>query len=224
MELSELCFAQKSNLFKMRYVLLSLCLFMAVFLSAQRFNATLFGGLTSSQISGDGAYGFVQFGGILGSEVYYSFNDTWTTSFGLRFNQKGSRIYKSATSVDVYRLRVNYVEAPFLVHYSLNRFSFGAGPVVGVKVNQRERTQFGVVENPREFDRVELGLEVNIDYQLRDKWNVRLLFQNSALAVRDHPIDQAFPPALFVLGTLHQKMLNQGQYFTSLSLVLTYQL
>ena len=193
-------------------------------LSAQQFSARIVGGITSSQISGDGAYGFVQFGAMGGAEVDYLLKENWRLIFGLRFNQKGSRVYKSKNSVDTYRLRVNYIEAPLMVNYGFDELSIGGGPVLGVKINQRERTQFGDVDDPRIFDPLELGFEFHLDYEVKEKWNVRLLFQNSVLAVRNHPIDQAFPPALFVLGTFHQKMLNQGQYFTSLSLILTYQL
>lgn len=192
-------------------------------LSAQRFGIKVNGGVTSSQVSGDGAYGFVQFGIMAGGEVAYEFNDHWKSSFGLRFNQKGSRVYKSKNSVDTYRLRVNYVEAPLLLSYCFDKLSISAGPVLGVKINQRERTQYGDIEDPRIFDPFEFGVEFHLDYQIKERWNVRLLYQNSVLAVRDHPVDQAYPPALFVLGTLHQKMLNQGQYFTSLSLVFCYE-
>lgn len=191
-------------------------------LSAQRFGIKVNGGVTSSQVSGDGAYGFVQFGIMAGGEVAYEFNDHWKSSFGLRFNQKGSRVYKSKNSIDTYRLRVNYVEAPLLLSYCFDKLSISAGPVLGVKINQRERTQYGEIEDPRIFDPFELGVEFHLNYQIKERWSVRLLYQNSVLAVRDHPVDQAYPPALFVLGTLHQKMLNRGQYFTSLSLVVCY--
>lgn len=205
----------------------SILVLLAVFFQhakAQQFSTKVFGAATSSQISGDGAYGFVQFGAMAGGEVGLDLDKNWGASFGIRFNQKGSRIYKTKNSINTYRLRVNYIEAPLLIRYSLERISFATGPVLGVKINQKERTQFGVNQNPRIFDPFELGLEINIEYELSEKWSARLLYQNSILAVRNHAIDQAFPPALFVLGTFHQKMLNQGQYFTSLSLVLCYDL
>ena len=204
---------------KLILVFIGLCFSLA----AQKFEARVSAGLTSSQISGDGAYGFVQFGVMTGAEVTYHFNNNWRSLFGIRFNQKGSRVYKSKNSIDTYRLRVNYIETPLLLSYNFDRLSVGLGPVLGVKINQRERTQFGEIDDPRVFDPFELGFEFNVDYVLKEKWNLRLLYQNSLLAVRDHQVDQAYPPALFVLGTWHQKMLNQGQYFTSLSLVLTYQ-
>lgn len=193
------------------------------FAFAQQFSARVNGGLTSSQISGDGAYGFVQFGAMIGGEVGLSFNDDWSSSFGIRFNQKGSRIYKSNNSINTYRLRVNFIEAPLLLQYSLDELTFSAGPVLGVMINQKERTQFGEIENPREFYPFELGFEFNIGYKIKETLSLKLLYQNSILAVRDHPIDQAYPPANFVLGSLHQKMLDQGQYFTSLSLVVFYE-
>ena len=204
-------------------VMIALVVLMFQHVEAQQFSARLDAGVTSSQISGDGANGFVQFGVIAGGEVGLSFNDTWSSSFGIRFNQKGSRIYKTKNSINTYRLRVNYIEAPLLLQYSLDKLSFAAGPVLGVKINQKERTQFGTVEDPRQFDSFELGLEINIGYNLKERMYLKLLYQNSVLAVRDHPIDQAYPPANFVLGSLHQKILDQGQYFSSLSLVLSYE-
>ena len=120
-------------------------------------------------------------------------------------------------------MRVNFIEAPLLLQYSLQKLTFAAGPVLGVMINQKERTQFGQIENLRAFDPFELGFEFNIGYEIKEGLRLKLLYQNSILAVRDHSIDQAFPPANFVLGSLHQKMLDQGQYFTSLSLVVCYE-
>lgn len=191
---------------------------------AQQFSARVSGGVTASQISGDGAYGYVQFGVIAGGEVGLNFNEDWATSFGIRFNQKGSRIYKTKNSINTYRLRVNYIETPLLLQYSLQNLSFAAGPVLGLKINQKERTQFGIIQDARQFDSFEFGLEINVGYRLEERVYLKLLYQNSIFAVRDHPIDQAYPPANFVLGSLHQKLLDQGQYFSSLSLVLSYEL
>jgi hypothetical protein len=190
----------------------------------QRFSSNISAGITASQVSGDAAYGFVQFGILLGGEVAYEINADWNLSFGIRFNQKGSRIYKTTNSVDTYRLRVNYIEAPLLVQYKLESLSFGLGPVLGLKINQREQTQFGVEENPRTFDQLELGMEVNGRYELTTRLSLGLLYQNSILPVRDHLINQAFQPANFALGEWHQQWLNEGQFFSSLSLFLIYEL
>jgi hypothetical protein len=188
----------------------------------QQFTSSVNAGITSSQVSGDAAYGFVQFGVMLGGEVQYNFNPDWSLSFGIRFNQKGSRIYKTNNSVATYRLRVNYIEAPLMVHYKMQALSFGLGPILGIKINQRERTQFGVEENPREFNQLELGMEVNGRYEITARLSLCLLYQNSILPVRDHLIDQAFQPSNFVLGEWHQQWLNEGQFFSSLSLLVIY--
>jgi len=190
----------------------------------QQFTSRLNAGITSSQVSGDAAYGFVQFGLMLGGEVQYNFNPDWSLSFGIRFNQKGSRIYKTNNSIDTYRLRVNYIEAPLLAHYKLDALSFGLGPVLGVKLNQRERTQFGVEDDPRAFDFLEWGMEGHVRYEITNRSSLGLLYQNSIFPVREHLIDQAFQPANFVLGEWHQQWLNEGQFFSSLSLVLLYML
>lgn len=188
----------------------------------QQFNLEIIGGVTSSQISGDGFYGFAQFGAIAGADVNYKINDDWSSSFGLQFNQKGARTYTSEKSSIIYRLRVNYVEAPINLNYHFNKVSIRAGFYLGVKINQKERTSFGPIDPVRPFNTFDFGGQLGINYAITDNWQVELRFQNSLIPVREHLGPQAFSPALFLMGDWHQSMLNEGQYYTSLSLVLRY--
>jgi hypothetical protein len=185
----------------------------------QNFRLGIIGGLTSSQISGDGIYGFSQFGAIAGADVNYKFNESWSASFGLQFNQKGARNFQSQTVYSAYRLRVNYIEAPVMVNYHLNKLQFSAGLYLGVKVNQKERNSFGAVDPVRNFKSFDFGGQLGVNYEIKENWQVELRFQNSLIPVRDHLANQVYPPNLFVLGDWHQKILDQGQYYTSLSLV-----
>jgi hypothetical protein len=186
----------------------------------QKFSLGIIGGVTSSQISGDGIYGFSQFGAIAGADVNYSFNEIWSASFGLQFNQKGARNFQSKPVSSPYRLRVNYVEAPVVVNYHFKKFQFSAGLYLGVKVNQKERNSFGSVDPIRNFKPFDFGGQLGINYEIKENWQVELRFQNSLFAARDHLSNQVYPPALFILGDWHQNYLNKGQYFTSLSLIL----
>lgn len=186
---------------------------------SQNFTLGIFGGATSSQISGDGIYGFAQFGVLAGADVRYQFNETWSASFGLQFNQKGARNYQSKTVYSAYRLRVNYAEAPITMNYHFNKFKFSAGLYLGAKINQRERNSFGPIEPFREFKPLDFGVQVGVNYEMKENWELEMRFQNSLIPVRNHKMNQAYPPALFILGDWHQKYLNKGQFFTSLSLV-----
>jgi hypothetical protein len=201
-----------------------LCLMSTLDLDAQTFSGNLVGGISSSQASGDGTEGFVQFGVYAGIGAEAKLNDTWSLHGNLMFNQKGARVYKSSNSINTYRLRVNYVELPILIDYNYQKFSGQLGPYLGVKINQKEQTQFGVIENPREFELFDIGIQAQLSYQLKERFTLSLAFQNSILPVRPHDAQMAFSPANFVLGEWHQKQLDKGQYFTTLMLFLSYRL
>lgn len=191
---------------------------------AQTFKGNLIGGLSSGQASGDGTEGFVQFGVYAGIGAEAEINEVWSLHGNLMFNQKGARVYKSNNSINTYRLRVNYAEIPILLDYNYKKFSGQLGPYLGVKINQKERTQFGVIENPRPFNLFDIGFQVQLSYQLKERFKLSLAFQNSALPVRPHESQLAYPPSNFVLGDWHQKQLDKGQYFTTLMLFLSYRL
>ena len=189
---------------------------------SQKFSFTVLGGATASQASGDGFFGFDQFGAVAGGEVNYKFNEKWFTSLGLQFNQKGARTYANKKSSFVYRLRVNYVEMPLLLSYHFTHVFIRAGVYLGVKTNQKERNTFGPVVPERPFRRIDFGGQLGLGYQFDTHWSLELCFQNSLIPVRPHRLDQPIPPALFTMGEWHQKLLAKGQYFTSLSLMVKY--
>lgn len=210
-------------MFSLKYHLLTVSFICVCFtVNAQRFTLNLVGGITSSQISGDGNYGFAQFGGVLGAEVNYNWNDKWSTSLGLEVNQKGARTYQKKTSYNAYRLRVNYAEVPVVMNYSYRKWQFRLGLYGGVRINSKERDSYGDITPKREFYPFELGVLAEIAYSFHPQWSLGLRFQNSILPVRDHQTEQLKAPSLFVLGDWHQELLNQGQYYTSLSLLIKY--
>lgn len=202
----------------------ALYLLLSLNTAAQTFSGHLIGGISSGQASGDGTNGYVQFGVYAGIGAEARINDIWSLHGNLMFNQKGSRIYKSSNSINTYRLRVNYVELPVLLDYKYEKFSGQLGPYLGVKINQKERTQFGVIENPRPFNTFDIGIQAQISYQLKERFKLSLAFQNSLLPVRPHESQLAYPPSNFVIGEWHQELLDQGQYFTTLMLFLSYRL
>lgn len=202
-------------------------LFLSCFLSTQhsygqKFSLGIIGGVTSSQISGDGFYGFAQFGALAGADVSYEINENWSTVFGLQFNQKGARTYQSQKTSIIYKLRVNYIEAPITFSYHFNKLQLSAGFYLGVKTNQKESTSFGPIVPVRQFGTFDFGGQLGISYAISDDWQLEFRFQNSLIPVREHKGTQAYSPALFIIGDWHQNMLNKGQYYTSLSLILRY--
>lgn len=201
---------------------LLIVLFVSCFCFSQRtFHGFASAGFSSSQISGDGFYGFGQFGMCAGIGVRTDISDVLRLSGQLAFNQKGARKYQN-NDFTTYRLRANYIEVPILIHYNIEKWSIGSGFGFNYRLNHRERSMFGNISPDREFKAFELAFHFGVDYQLNEQLSLGIGYQNSVIPVRDHSSTQVFPPNNFILGDWHNKLLNKGQYFSSLQLKMTY--
>jgi hypothetical protein len=204
------------NLIKINFLILSLS-FGNLIYAQNTFKGFATAGLTSSQISGDGFYGFGQFGAYAGVGVRTDLSDVLSLSGQLVFNQKGARKYQN-NDFTTYRLRVNYVEVPVLVHYNIEKWSVGTGLGFNYRINHRERSMFGDITPERTFKPFEFAFHFMVEYELNENFILGIGYQNSILPVRDHSSTQVFPPNNFILGDWHNNLLNRGQYFTSLTL------
>lgn len=182
-------------------------------------------GLTSSQISGDGNRGFYQFGFRGGFGLGMNIREPFRFESGVYFNQKGARRYAfDKSDLSTYRLRVNYLEFPFLVTYLYDDFLFKAGPSFNLRLNQREITEFGQDQDPHLFKPYNWGLILSSGLSI-DGWSgIYLNFQHSMTPARDHKGIQGIEATNFIIKEWYQKMLIKGQYFSSLSLVFRIQI
>ncbi len=107
-------------------------------------------GINFSQVDGDEVYGFKKVGFNGGPSVIIPFgkDKKWSVTLELLFSQLGSRqksVYPVSTTIDStragfydgYRLSLNYVQVPVIVHYTDKRFIAGGlgfqyGQLVGV--------------------------------------------------------------------------------------------
>jgi hypothetical protein len=191
---------------------------------AQRtFELDLLGGVTASQISGDGATGFNQFGIQAGGLLSMSIDENADIVSGILWNQKGARTQPSMQNVVTYHLRANYIEIPMLFRYNYKKYFIEIGPTVNVLAQVGEKTSFNPIED-RPFRSLELAGVLNIGYQINDKFSVVAQFQNSILPVRPHLIDFTIPSGNLIIGDWHNRLYELGQYYTSISLHLRYRL
>lgn len=201
------------------------CMGFPFFYSQEKFFAYGVLGTTASQISGDNTHGFGQFGVYAGATIDYELKDSWFLETGLIFNQKGARKYQALGNISTYRLRVNYIDVPILAKYKWKDFSFSLGKAINVKINQRERTDFGEIEDPRIFKPLELSIQGGVNYRLKENWRVQLNYQNSILPVRKHGenyFTSNVPNTIF--EEWHQTIVNKGQYFSLFSLFFIYEI
>lgn len=192
-------------------------------LSGQKlFNAGIDIGATSSQISGDGFYGFGQFGLTGSAFTTIRWDDHWKTTLQIGWNAKGARKYLSTNNNVAYRLRANYIDIPIWMEYRYKSWQFFAGPSFNVHVNHKELINNVDAFPERNFKPLELALSGGISYSINDHWMVRGIFANSIAPVRDHLNPNSYPNPKLVLGNFHRSILNKGQYFTSISIKITY--
>jgi hypothetical protein len=126
----------------------------SLILSEQSFSQHILGavsaGINLSQVDGDEVYGFKKIGFTGGPSVIIPFgkDKKWSVTLELLYSQLGSRqksVYPASTTIDStragfydgYRLSLNYVQIPVIVHFTDKRFIAGGlgfqyGQLVGV--------------------------------------------------------------------------------------------
>jgi len=123
-------------------------------------------GVNLSQVDGDQVYGYNKVGLNIGPSVIIPFgkNKRWSVTLELLFSQLGSRQKNLNTTKDTlikgpylyydgYRLSLNYVQIPVLVHFTDKRFiALGAGFLYGQLVGV---TEYESVDDKQGFVRID---------------------------------------------------------------------
>ncbi len=190
--------SSKSSKFKVQSFKLAVILIVFIFFqrsaSAQNFGGGIIGGVSTSQISGDGLAGYHQLGVCVGGMATLKLNEKWSTQFEILFIQKGSSTVSSDTVVTngvtgprYYNLRLNYIEVPILINYHYKKFIFEAGPSIAVLLSSSEEDIYGPIIDPPPFRSTDLSLNVGLTYPLYKNFMLNARFSNSLLYVRDTP-------------------------------------
>lgn len=148
------------NIFKvLGIVVFSLISFYTV--EAQVVKGGLIFGGNLSQVDGDRAYGFKQFGFNVGATAIVPITDKWSFSIETIFSQEGAHQKETNYTEDYplpingiedtstfmsnitnyYHLRLNYVKVPIIVHYNDRNLSIGAGLQYGRLVFEDENNR-----------------------------------------------------------------------------------
>lgn len=107
--------------------LLALLIFVPT-LSAQTFKGGLVAGFNLSQLDGDKLAGYNKIGLNAGGRVSVDLSERWGFSMQLLFSQTGSSRTRDDDPNSIYdKIRLNFVEAPFLFHFTDWKFELDAG-------------------------------------------------------------------------------------------------
>lgn len=180
---------------KRNILLVSFFLFAFNFSFAQRFNAGLIGGFTTSQVSGDQLSGFNKSGFEAGGLVSAPISQKFDLSFQIVFIQKGSKKNFSPDDGDYeyYRLSLNYIEVPLLLQYNYSKkIQFETGPLFGKLISSKEEDQYGEISAPKPFKPYELSVMLGMSYKLLDNFYLNLQGSNSILEIRTPPVRDGY--------------------------------
>lgn len=168
--------------------LLPLLLFAFSTLEAQQFKAGLMGGLTPSQVDGDGMTGYHKIGFTAGAFVKWEQGENMVYRMDIAYTDKGSRQASSKNmNYSSLEITTSYVDLTLSVGYKLtDNIVLRAGLVPAVLLRHKEETPDGFeYPNKVKFRRLNLLAMGAIDYSLSNHWSVSLAYDYSILSIRE---------------------------------------
>ena len=159
--------------------------------AAQTFKGGLMLGMSTTQYDGDTYGGYHRIGLIAGGYVGRVISPKLSWQMEMKFFQKGS--YQS-TNIDAgipypYDLRLNYIEMPFLLKYTIkNKLSMDAGIGLGYLASHRENINDAPSDpiGARPFNKYEISYQMGGNYQILPKLAFNIRYVYSILPVRPH--------------------------------------
>ena len=118
-----------------------LLLFAPIALFGQGFGGGIYGGISTSQVSGDAIVGFHKVGGWAGAFTDYRFTPRSTLQFEISFIQKGSRQAPTVKNNNTFILyNYNMLEIPVLYRwYGIKNMSIELGMQAGILLSSVEK-------------------------------------------------------------------------------------
>ena len=185
----------------MKLLSLTIIVLVSLSASAQKFKGGIHGGLASCQVDGDNLTGYNKPGFILGGFVTLNKNDKLSFQIELEYIQKGSRFVPKANQLGYnvpvagvvgssYYLKLGYVEMPFMIRYTNNKFLYETGLSFGTLLHSYVGTEFGEMPisaaNP-EFEPFEYSLNLGISRIISDHLLACFRYNYSILPIRIPP-------------------------------------
>ncbi len=161
---------------------------------AQFIKGALIFGTNISQVDGDEVYGFKKIGFNIGASAIVPFSNKWAISIENIYSQKGA--YQKPQYADSisgeYRIKLNYVEVPVLVHYTdKNIFTVGAGLSWGrlVKVDEWEhgnKTNTSLSSGTYSQNDINILADLRFRIWKKLKFNIRYAYSIPKIRTREH--------------------------------------
>jgi len=179
---------------------------------AQNFDAGFVGGLTMSQISGDGLAGFDKPGARIGAYISYPiYRKPMNFEVGMQYLQKGSRAPSGNNEFSTYSMDMHYLEIPFTLNYGFKNgliIESGFGPGILVSYTEEINGLESYANTPNTFA---LDFLCGIQYQFLNHLKFNLRYGNSLIAIRKEDVKNSLEK-------------NKDWYSSMVSFALMYQI
>lgn len=190
-------------------IIIFVCTFIQT-LSAQEFDAGIYGGVSATQIDGDSYGGYNKPGVVFGGFVNRELSQQVDWQLGLRYIMKGSRKASNEGGLD-YKATLHYLEFPITMrYYHYKKLDFEGGLTVGYMVKAFEEiNKGGSFETTNSFDRFEIGAVAGLNYKINESFSVAGFVEYSLIPIRPYI-------------TKPHWLVNNGQYNSVLHFSLVY--
>lgn len=158
--------------------------------TSSTFSIDIHGGLTASQVQGDGLSGFDKLGVIAGLGVSTSINNNWDALLELNFLQKGSVKRPDAEIGDYteYKMSLSYAQIPVMIKYHLShKFNFSAGPAFGKLLSSKEQDRDGEIQSQIDFEEWEISAGLGAGYSFSERFAINVRLDSSLFPIRQKP-------------------------------------
>jgi len=198
----------------------SLCVGVIMFLafssvSAQEFNAGIFGGMNASQVDRDGYGGYNKLSPTGGVYVNREFSTNFFWQLELKYGGRGALYMDENVVEDYHKTSFRYIELPLSIHYLMDdrvQVEIGISPdvLISFVAYDDQRNQVPLEEKLGGNRRFGLNAFTGINYWIRPSFGVGLRFTYSVI-----------PYSLREGASV--RYLDSGYFHNVLSLTLAYQ-
>lgn len=156
---------------------------------AQNFRAALVAGLAATQVDGDQLNGYHKGGLCVGALTNLKLNDKFSSQVEFLYLQKGSRTAIDTTgTLPYYRLRLNYIEIPwmFLYHYPIkkNTALLEAGLSAGTLLKTEEETNYYTTYPGVGFYKTDYSLNLGMSFGFAKRFFFAVRYSYSLFPIR----------------------------------------
>lgn len=155
-------------------------------------------GLNLTQVEGDEVHGFKKPGLQIGAGALIPFGNKWDVGMEVLFNQKGANqraqypndtLSSGKIETGQYKLRLNYVEIPVLVHFTDKDFltigaGFSWGRLVGVQEWEHGNLMESTTLTSDTYNKNDFSYIIDVSIKIKGPLKFGVRYQNSMAKIR----------------------------------------